>query len=108
MEIRDQRRLAKMREEAQLISSFIANIDCATFMGDIKTKYAVTQVLANIGELERGLSNEIKKQYGTIPWSSIRKTRNVIAHDYEEVDFQRIWGTATTDIPELTKLMHRY
>jgi len=101
MELRDRRILAKMREEARLISEFIDGINCDEFIKNEKTKRAVTQTLANIGELCHALSDEVKSEYQNIPWAAIRKTRNVITHDYESVDFEAIWHTSVIDAPVL-------
>jgi len=101
MELRDRRILAKMREEARLVSEFIDGIEYDEFNQNEKTKRAVTQTLANIGELCHVISDEVKTRYGNVPWAAIRKTRNVITHAYESVDFYSIWYTAVNDIPAL-------
>ena len=101
MELRDRRILAKIREEAHLISEFVDSIVYDEFKQNEKTKRAVTQTLANIGELCHALSDDVKAKYGNVPWAAIRKTRNVIAHAYESVDFYSIWYAAVNDIPIL-------
>ena len=101
MELRDRRILAKMREEARLVSEFINGIEYDEFNQNEKTKRAVTQTLANIGELCHVISDEVKTRYGNVPWAAIRKTRNVITHAYESVDFLSIWYAAANDIPAL-------
>jgi uncharacterized protein with HEPN domain len=90
-----------MREEARVVSDFIAGVEYEAFLGNEILKRAVAQTLANIGELGRSLNDETKAQYQDVPWKAIRSTRNVIVHDYEEVDFSVIWQTVTESIPEL-------
>jgi uncharacterized protein with HEPN domain len=34
--------------------------------------------------------------------------RNIIAHDYGEVDLELVWKTATTDLPGLIETLERY
>jgi uncharacterized protein with HEPN domain len=96
-----------MREEARLTSGFIAGMDYNAFIHNEMVKRAVTQTLANIGELTRKVSDVARKSQPEIPWPAIRKTRNVIAHDYEEVDFIEIWHTASVSIPELIAVIDR-
>ena len=99
MEVRDKRLLDKIRSEARLIISFIGVLDYDSFMQNELTKRAVTQTLANIGELVRALSVDVKTRYSRVPWAAIRKTRNVIVHEYDDVDYSIIWKIATVDIP---------
>jgi uncharacterized protein with HEPN domain len=96
-----------MREEADLINSFLADVDCESFLGNETLKRAVALTLANIGELSRSMSDDAKTQYSDTPWKAIRGARNVIVHDYGEVDFSVIWQTATESIPELIDAIER-
>jgi uncharacterized protein with HEPN domain len=34
--------------------------------------------------------------------------RNIIAHDYGEVDLVQVWQTARTDIPAMIKILDEY
>jgi uncharacterized protein with HEPN domain len=90
-----------MREEARLAVGFVAGMDYDAFIQSEVTKRAVSMTLANIGESVRRVSDEARERCPGIPWAAIRKTRNVIAHDYEEVDFAEIWHTSTIDLPVL-------
>ena len=105
MENRNLQAIRKMRKEAALIVSFINDIDFEQFRQDEKTKRAVTQTLANIGELENVIDKDFKTHYTQIPWPAIRKTRNIIAHDYISVNFETVWQTATESIPELLTML---
>ena len=99
MEVRDKRILDKIRSEARLVITFIEDVDYDTFMQSEMTKRAVTQTLANIGELVRALSDDAKSHYNRIPWAAIRKTRNVIVHEYDDVDYKIIWDVSTVHLP---------
>ena len=35
------------------------------------------------------------------PWNQIKGMRNVLVHEYERVDWPRIWATMTVSIPAL-------
>jgi uncharacterized protein with HEPN domain len=96
-----------MKRESAYILKFIDGMTPEQFGDDEKTKRAVTQTLANIGELENALDAEFKEKYSEIPWAAIRRTRNIIAHDYISVNFQTIWQTAVESIPELMALLSK-
>jgi uncharacterized protein with HEPN domain len=97
----------KIRREAGLIAEFIKDVNYEQFASDEMRKRAVTQTLANIGELERVLDDGFKAERSCVPWAAIRKTRNVIAHDYMSVNFQTIWQTAVESIPELLRMLEQ-
>lgn len=44
---------------------------------------------------------EFLEQHKDIPWKYIRGMRNIIAHGYFELDFEVVYETAVTSIPEL-------
>jgi uncharacterized protein with HEPN domain len=96
----------RMIQEGEYILKFIDGMTPEQFGDDEKTKRAVTQTLANISELENALDREFKEKYEEAPWAAIRRTRNVIAHDYLSVNFQTIWQTAVESIPEFMALLH--
>jgi len=99
MEVRDKRILDKIRSEARLVIGFIEGSEYDTFVQNELTKRAVTQTLANIGELVRALSDDTKSHYSRIPWAAIRKTNNVIVHEYDDVDCKIIWNVSTVHLP---------
>ena len=99
MDVRDKRILDKIRSEAHLALGFVKGIEYNAFLQNELTKRAVTQTLANIGELVRILSDDVKSQYNGVPWAAIRKTRNVIVHEYDDVDYTIIWDVSTVHLP---------
>jgi uncharacterized protein with HEPN domain len=38
-----------------------------------------------------------------VPWRKMRGMRNRITHGYFEVDFEMVWETVTTALPELLR-----
>jgi uncharacterized protein with HEPN domain len=39
--------------------------------------------------------------HAEVPWRKMRGMRNRITHGYFEVDFEMVWDTVTTALPEL-------
>ena len=55
-----------------------------------------------IGELSGHLSEKFKEETkNEIPWKEIRGMRNIFAHNYLEMDVERIWEVAAEDISVL-------
>ncbi|MGK7881813.1 MAG: DUF86 domain-containing protein [Crocosphaera sp.] len=54
-----------------------------------------------IGEATKRLSKEFRTQHPSIPWKAIAGMRDVITHDYDEVDLDEIWTVINEDLPKL-------
>lgn len=78
------------------------------FIEDDDYQAAVTQYLVQIGELTGRLSDEFKKQHQSIAWPAIKGLRNVVAHEYEQLDVVMVWETINEDIPYLVAWLKEY
>lgn len=54
-----------------------------------------------IGEAARSVPPEIQARYSQIPWRIMGDMRNVVAHEYFQVDLATIWETIHQDLPLL-------
>ena len=55
-----------------------------------------------LGEAARRVSEQGRAQW-TLPWPKIVGLRNVIVHDYDEVDLDLVWQIAKQDLPPLVE-----
>ena len=62
---------------------------------------AVSFSVSQVGERMNKLEELIGEQYPNLPWKDARKMRNIIVHDYDNVDFKKVYSTATKDLPIL-------
>lgn len=69
---------------------------------------AVLRRFEIIGEAASRLSSETQALFPSLPFRSMRGMRNIIAHDYGEVDLELVWKTATSDLPGLIETLERY
>lgn len=51
-----------------------------------------------IGEAVTHLSKPLRDQYPEVPWKSISRMRNLIAHVYFGIDWNEVWQVACRDI----------
>jgi uncharacterized protein with HEPN domain len=65
----------------------------------IQTWY--TQNLQIIGEASRVLSPSIRTEYPEIPWTKMIGMRNILAHNYFEVDLDIVWLVVAQELPNL-------
>jgi uncharacterized protein with HEPN domain len=85
----------------QLIRYFVADVEEATFLTDIKIQSAVQYQFLIIGEAIRYIDDDILAKY-KYPWHIPRSFRNFIIHVYHGVKMERIYY-ATQDLDELEK-----
>jgi len=93
--------LADIATACRLIIQFIQNFDSDSFLEDQKTQSAVMHQIMVIGEAGKRLSPEFRANNPQIPWRQITGMRDFLIHAYDYVDIERVWGTATTNVPEL-------
>ena len=56
-----------------------------------------------IGEVANDLSTQFVSAHPQIEWRNIINLRNIIAHEYGNIDSNLLWDIINTDIPELQK-----
>jgi uncharacterized protein with HEPN domain len=102
---RDAASLLDMLRACRLIRDFVAGLDRSTFLSDAKTKSAVLHQLLILGEAAKRVSAQTRAQFPSIPWRSITGMRDVLIHDYDDVDLEQVWQTVTCDIAPLVHVL---
>jgi uncharacterized protein with HEPN domain len=59
------------------------------------------QHLQIIGEASRTLAADIRLQHPEVPWSQIIGMRNILTHNYFEIDLDVVWSAVERDLPNL-------
>lgn len=90
--------LRDMLDSAQLIRSYLNAVSRETFMNDIEKQDAVLRRFEIIGEAASRISPETQVMFPDLPFRSMKGMRNIIAHEYGDVDIEQVWITATTDL----------
>ncbi len=96
--------LVRMRQAAADANRLLDGADKADFMNDIKLNRAVGMSLLMASEIAAQLMKadpNFTDDHPEFPWSAMRGMRNRIAHNYFDIDLERVWDTAKHDVPEL-------
>ena len=72
---------------------------------DWKNLPVAAQMIANIGAAAVHLSPTTRAAFSDIPWDDIRDMRNLVAHEYHNIDPEIVWNTLQTDIPDLMRAL---
>jgi uncharacterized protein with HEPN domain len=83
------------------ILDYISGKDRESFEADLVTQDAVVRQLEIIGEATKRVSIEFRSKHPDIQWLDMAGMRDVLIHDYIDVDFGVVWKTASEDIPNL-------
>ncbi len=93
-----------LQEILDAIDSIQAVVAFADFDRVMRTRYlqsALLHELTVIGEACDRLPDTLHARYPDIPWADIIGLRHIIVHGYFVIDWERLWMTVTTRVPEL-------
>ena len=62
---------------------------------------AIVRHIFIIGEATKQIPREIKEQFPDMPWRSMARMRDVLAHRYFRLDDYTLWAVVETEIPRL-------
>jgi uncharacterized protein with HEPN domain len=98
---RDQAALADIVDACREAMGFLQGLGYEAFQTDARTRAALLYELLVIGEASTRVSEDLRTRTLDVPWVKIGNLRNILVHDYDRVDLGRIWGIATTELPQL-------
>lgn len=93
--------LNHIADACKKIISYVEGKDESDFKSDNLTQDGVIRELEIIGEAAKHLSSDFVVEHREVDWPHIQGMRNVIIHEYFQVDYEIVWTTAKTDIPKL-------
>lgn len=98
---RDLEYLLDILEASKIAFSYVSDKTKEEFFNDIQCQDAVIRRLEIIGEAARRISEETHDKFPELPWSDMIGMRNVMIHEYDDVDLLIVWTTLQNDIPPL-------
>lgn len=94
-------RVEDMLQAITEIQSFTNGMSFEDFQTDTKTVKAVMCNISILGEAASTITPEIQSRYPEIPWTQIRGIRNVIVHEYFQINKDILWRTIQERLPPL-------
>jgi len=104
---RDAACLWDMLQAAKEVDDMMQDYDLAGFLENLMLQRAVERSLEIIGESARRVSPGGQAALVKIPWREIIGQRNILAHEYGQVDHELLFNTVAEDIPELIRNLEK-
>ena len=80
-------------EAIEKVLLYTNGLDEESFYKSDMVKDATIRNFEVAGEAAKRLSTEFREKYSHIPWKKITAFRDVLIHDYDEVDLWIVWDT---------------
>jgi len=88
-------------DSARLIGAYVAGKTRADFLREVGLQDQVIRRFEIIGEAARRLSEAARAELPTVPWPRLIAFRNVLIHQYDEINLELVWQVIERDLPGL-------
>jgi len=86
-------------ESSNRISEYIKGKSREDFEDDFELQDAVVRRLEIIGEAIKHLPQEFRDQHPDIAWRKATGMRDILIHNYDDIEFDQVWLTITEVLP---------
>lgn len=90
-----------------LIKQYIHELSYEGFEESYDAQDKVLRRLEIIAEAAKKLPEEVRARHADIPWKSIIGLRNIIAHNYDDVNLKEIWQIVKHHLPDTKKAIEQ-
>ncbi len=101
-------RLRDIFNAAKLIAFYVQGVMEPDFRTNTEKQDAIIRRIEIIGEAAAHLTEETRKAIPNLPYRSMRGMRNIVAHDYANVDLKIVWEVATVHVPALSAILEKF
>ena len=90
-----------MLDAAKAIREFVSGRSRSDYLKDRMLRGAVERHIEIIGEAAGRLSESFKESHPEIPWGRMIAQRNVLTHEYGDIEHELIWKLVEEHLPDL-------
>lgn len=101
-------RLRDILEASRLIAVYVKEITETAFRADTQKQDAVIRRIEVIGEAVAHLTEATHQTIPELPVRKMRGMRNIVTHDYGNVDLKIVWDVATVHLPEIGAMLEQF
>lgn len=97
-------RVEHMLQAIEEIRSHTQGYDFQRFTEDTKCVRAVERNFEIIAEASKYIPSHIKDEFA-YPWQDVIGMRNIISHEYQQINYKVLWDAIKIDVPALESLV---
>ncbi|CAN5835243.1 hypothetical protein BH11PLA1_BH11PLA1_22360 [soil metagenome] len=104
-ELEDFARLWDMVRYGRELVGFVQGLSFSEAMGNKILVRALERDVEVIGEAARHVSDAGRALAPQLPWGAIVAQRHIVAHEYGELMYGKLWAVATVHVPEMLAIL---
>jgi uncharacterized protein with HEPN domain len=101
-------RLQDILQAARLIASYLRDVTETGFLTNSEKQDAVIRRIEIIGEAAAHLTETTRQAIPELPFRKMRGMRNIVTHDYANVDLRIVWEVGTAHVPEICAVLETF
>jgi len=101
-------RLRDILNAARLIGSYVKDTTETDFHRNQERQDAVIRRIEIIGEAAVHLTEATRRAVPGLDFRKMRGMRNIVAHDYANVDLHIVWEVATVHVREICTVLEKF
>ncbi len=98
---RDDATVLDILKAARRAQAFLGTLGLDDFLRDAKTQSSVLHQLLVLGEAVKRITDEFRAGHPANPRKRMAGLRDVLIHQYDDVDLAEVWNTLTRELPDL-------
>ncbi|MDR3182598.1 MAG: DUF86 domain-containing protein [Planctomycetaceae bacterium] len=83
------------------ITAVTTDKDFETFIGDEVLVLAVERCFTIAGEAANKVPADAQQKHPEVPWRKMTDFRNVVVHEYDGIDYSKMWNIIKNDVPQV-------
>ncbi|OGC57106.1 hypothetical protein A3H26_02580 [candidate division WWE3 bacterium RIFCSPLOWO2_12_FULL_36_10] len=86
---------------------YIVDMTLEEFSYDQKTQDTVIRQISIIDEAMNKIDTEFLTKHPELPSKKAVSMRNILVHDYDNIDIEKLWKTIKVDLPILKEMVSK-
>ncbi len=95
--------LTHILDSINLLERYLQGVTESQFYSSEEKQDLAVRRIEVIGEATKNIPDFFKENYPAIPWKRMAGMRDVLIHQYDDIDMKIVWKTITQFVPELKK-----
>jgi len=91
----------------EVVENFTLGITRQTYGENLQIRRSIERSVQLIGEAAKHVSPAFREAHPDIPWRKIVAQRNVLTHEYGDVDDDLLWNLVIVELPPLAAKLRK-